>query len=1138
MLLSRIANKEIINFLQTVTIKNKYFAQQMLELKVKDNVQDFLPEEYNPYYRHLNGEYILDERTAELTHSVVNPTTGLAETQTIAAHVKISDDVIMWNSEVYKPDHFDELMYITSLDTQTTIPFTKENLHAEYALAAGRPESSVHKKTLANYRLPSRYYTLLCEKYPSQVDLIKAIVYPIPSKSAAISADNYTALSYDDTLLNDNERVSLVSRMKGLLDVIRYRWDVKEYAFEEHYPMVVWGMIWNLLITHLRAQRFINIRTPNAHPLHIWEYLNSHGLGEYRGYLSSTQEMFLYRNLRYILANRGKQSTLNILIDELLNESGIDLKAKTIVLDTSRVLDGETVAGSAGSQCANCSRRVVCNKKITSYTCPDYIGLDDMCKPVPVVLTEEFAGSNKLKIYDILQSDYGYSYDEAVEKYNRSFLWRDKEIEEIKERLDRDQVVDVSAETESLDNLIAREHREGLEPEYNSDVVEEQFNTLRHIPATWLPTKLLEMQKISFNPKYFELMNQFVTHTLLRLASKRRCNITYRFKVTDESAESVLGFNEMLASLYLGTLRANNAILIRDDVKPPLVNWSNRQSNNLCALCENNCAIATIDSTGATNYEVAIPNKAFINRSFKFGKPVTQEALEKSVMFEMSEDDLATLDELGYPNKYLFEFNNTLYISEKVERTDETDQCATCSRKNYCSKQLTTLCDEYKSTARVLTSVEKAIGTDGTVNYAVMNDGDEIAVIPTYFKWHNKHLYAENATNDSIHAVEIRERQVYSLNDGSEAIFGSLYMFYDDALQDEGQVYKISSFVDIDEIIAKYTPIIRTITSQEDLGAYLYNMFDLIRSMQQYVLGSGDTLVHLAMREVLISLLYGGRINMDLVTTPKNSVTADGSIVATYSDWLASNKDSLLVFRSLDNMADSRTAWNEYTNVILDELLAQSNLPYTETSNDSIKYAKLKELVVRLSSYNINIIDTNNDATACVTFVPVTNNDTDRVVTLTHPVFVDIPCPEVKRPYAAHASITEAVNIDTDTPYQVSYFKGKWYERAGTLEEYYETLPASEADYDSITYDELRNVTSYTKKVLKTRVVWEDWTELVPQTEEQDANLKERVIGSYYEIETGHDEHFYAVAQENVGKNEIILFDNENKIIAEEDNNE
>ena len=68
--------------------------------------------------------------------------------------------------------------------------------------------------------------------------------------------------------------------------------------------------------------------------------------------------------------------------------------------------------------------------------------------------------------------------------------------------------------------------------------------------------------------------------------------------------------------------------------------------------------------------------------------------------------------------------------------------------------------------------------------------------------------------------------------------------------------------------------------------------------------------------------------------------------------------------------------------------------------------------------------------------------------------------------------------------------------------------------------------------------MWEDWTELVPQTEEQDANLKERVIGSYYEIETGHDEHFYAVAQENVGKNEIILFDNENKIIAEEDNNE
>lgn len=1124
MLLSQLANKEIMNFLETVTIKNSYFAQQMLALKVKELIRDYLPDIYNPYYRHINGEYILDERnSAQLHHEVVNPTTGIIESQIIPAFVTMDSGTVLKNSEVYEAEYFNEVMYVTSLDTQTVIPFTKENLHVEFALAAGRDENSVHKKTLASYKLPSRYYTLLCEKYPAQVDLIKAIVYPIPSLSQAIASDNYTVLSYDDSLLHANERISLISRMKSLMDVIRCRWDVKEYVYEEHYPMVIWGMIWNLLITHLRAQRYINMRTPSAHPQHIWEYLNSHGLEGYRGYLSSTQELFLYRNLRYILANRGKQSTMNILIDELLNESGIDIKAKTIVLDTSNVLATSETSVSSAAQCNNCSRRSICKKGITAYTCNDFIGADNQCKAIPIVLTEEFAGSSKLKIYEVLQTQYGYTYDEAVEKYSRSFLWVDKEINEIKNKLDRDQIVDVEGDTESLDNLISREYRAGLEPVYNSDIVNDQFNELRHIPCTWLPTKVLEMSKISYNPKYFEMFNNFITHTLLRMVSQSKCDITYRFKINDESAETVFDFAEMLNVLYLGILREYNTVLIRDDIVPPSINWNVDQVENLCDLCTVNCATAVVGEDGTTNYEIAIPNKAYIYRSFKFGKPVKQESLESAIGMRTSPDDQNILDSVGFSDKKLVTIigaisgDETMYVAEKVERNGIEDQCQTCSRRNYCSLQAMDLCSIYIPTARVLGTVLKGTGDDGTI-YSFINNGDEVGIIPTYFKWHSSHLYAGSA-GDGIESVIIRESSSYQLYDGSTKNYSPLQMYYDTNKADAGMVYRTETYVNVDTIINNYVSLMLRITNQSDLGDYLTKMFNLMKSMQQSVLGVSDTLCHEAMRSVFQSLIFNGRIDFDLVNTSKNSLTDDGSRVATYSDWLAYNKDTLLIFKSLDTTNETSNGWNSLNTKIIDLLLEDCELPFAESSADSTKYEKLKELVVRLSSYNITIIDTNNESNSGVSFAPLACSDSDRKIESTSVTHVDIPVPVVRRPYAAHSSFTDAVNIDTSTPYQVSYFNGKWYERAGTLVEFDEEIPASAVDATSINYNETTNSTIYTKLVRKTRVDWEEWSLLVID----DKGKLDKTFAAITEIESEHDTHFYTAAQENFGKNEIII---------------
>ena len=50
---------EVFNFLRTVTIFNSYFADQVWMNSVSELYFNRLPTMMNPYYRHLNGEYIL-----------------------------------------------------------------------------------------------------------------------------------------------------------------------------------------------------------------------------------------------------------------------------------------------------------------------------------------------------------------------------------------------------------------------------------------------------------------------------------------------------------------------------------------------------------------------------------------------------------------------------------------------------------------------------------------------------------------------------------------------------------------------------------------------------------------------------------------------------------------------------------------------------------------------------------------------------------------------------------------------------------------------------------------------------------------------------------------------------------------------
>ena len=860
-LLSRIANKEIVDFLRTTTLKCTYFADKS-KSSINESYLEQTPEIETPYIRHLAGEYILAKPITgsdDPRHLVTDPMTGMVteqvypnpETPTQLYNADRDVYIQIADKKLYRNDFkFDEMMYVTSLDTGEEIPFTLENLHGEFAKARGWSEHSVHTKTLSAYKVPGRYFDLLCERYPNQVDLIKAIVYPTPAREytaqelatiAAIesgkriaadgteisidddliaimkaslpslsrrrrekivAAKNFDILSYDDSLLEENERIEMVMHMKTFLDVVKKRWDIADFCYEDNYPQVLWSVVWSLLPLILVAKRYADIKTPFVHSTHLWDYLTSNGLEEYKGYLNTTQALFLYKNITYLKKHRGKQLVMNILIDNLLNEFNLDITAKTVVLDTSLTLKDPYTPSSPILQCSQCSRRSTCKKGITTHICPDFLGLDYLCKAEPVVLTEQFAGASKSKILKALVKQYGYTEEQALEKYNRSFLWRDAIVEEIRSRCDRDQLVDVSGGTEKFEDTFAREHKGGLEPISNTEIIEDQERTLAHIAGTYAPTKLLELTEKIGDVQYADLFTKFFTDTLLRFAPKavngnlvRKVNDSYKFTVKDNTNSYILGFGEMLAALYLGmtmedyidfsrtrnyeqvtdenhqwslgyTYNPDTTYYFKDSVQnyhilqeddrlnnihhPWYIHPSNDLLTNQEGVVIDSRAQAMLANDNGQTFNFPIPSKARINTSFKYGKPVKQEDLVTAYgdSSEYAGDEVTNLDTMSRGKAKICTINGTKYVlvpsaNTKAGTPENPDIWFDVDPKSLSYEE-----GHWISTKKAWLTPMTILGEFLQSGIYMENNG-EIPIIPTYFKWRCNHLSFADTTDDN-----------------------------------------------------------------------------------------------------------------------------------------------------------------------------------------------------------------------------------------------------------------------------------------------------------------------------------------------------------------------------------------------------
>lgn len=206
----------------------------------------------------------------------------------------------------------DRIMLVTSLDTQTEIPFNKETLVH-------------HLATVREYRQFDSYYRALVARYPDQEDLIRGILNPV-DMDVAIAAEDGQILYYDPDHVESNEE-NLIPKLESWCKVFSRRWLVRAYAqVDDLYVPAHLAQMYMLIPAVVMNIRLANCHTNYAHSYHIREYLASHQKLDWAvDYTTKKQMLWLYRQIRFIERNAGKQSTFKSLIDNIMTARSLPL---------------------------------------------------------------------------------------------------------------------------------------------------------------------------------------------------------------------------------------------------------------------------------------------------------------------------------------------------------------------------------------------------------------------------------------------------------------------------------------------------------------------------------------------------------------------------------------------------------------------------------------------------------------------------------------------------------------------------------------------------------------------------------------------------------------------------------------------
>ncbi len=248
----------------------------------------------------LAGSLVIRSETIARAMNVPLEENGLA----------VPDDKTKWryflhlNGDYFihsNPNVTDQPVMLTSLDTGEEIRLTKEVLED-------------HKKTSNVYRYNPGYIKRLIKKYPTMSIFIRGVFNPI-TLERSIGAEDCTILYHDKSLVEKQEASLLLEVSRWLRNVHR-RFFYEGYVISnDAYVTAFWINVYSFLPARIKLIRSRLTHTQETHSFHIEQFLASHQyLDEFLPYLTLHQKMYLYRNIRYIERNTGKEEILQTLV--------------------------------------------------------------------------------------------------------------------------------------------------------------------------------------------------------------------------------------------------------------------------------------------------------------------------------------------------------------------------------------------------------------------------------------------------------------------------------------------------------------------------------------------------------------------------------------------------------------------------------------------------------------------------------------------------------------------------------------------------------------------------------------------------------------------------------------------------------
>lgn len=223
--------------------------------------------------------------------------------------------------------------------------------------------------TLANeFAFGKDFYKDLVRRYPDHEALILGILNPVNITEAIEAPDNTIlycgnyyrtkitnalgvhyafkkrdTLGLDDPNLIESHEVDIIQTLQQFVTAFVSRWFNNDYNFiDDMYLTSFLGVLYSQIPVQLFNARLANCHTNKAHSFHIRSFLQSHGkLGKYISALPLKQLLFLYRNIRWIEKNTGKEETFKLLVDELATPCNVPLTGYLLKHDTSNLPEEE-----------------------------------------------------------------------------------------------------------------------------------------------------------------------------------------------------------------------------------------------------------------------------------------------------------------------------------------------------------------------------------------------------------------------------------------------------------------------------------------------------------------------------------------------------------------------------------------------------------------------------------------------------------------------------------------------------------------------------------------------------------------------------------------------------------------------------